>query len=223
MKAPAEIEIPQKRGEALIQSLNWRYATKKFDPERGIKTEDMDTLMEALRLSASSMGLQPYRFLRIRDAALRKELRAASMDQAQITDAAEMIVFAAKRKYTETDISDFLQESQEQRGYSDEDVEKRRKSIRKHVNSFDENEFLNWTSRQLYIAVGQLLCSAASLGIDACPMEGFKAKEYARILSLDSKGLQAFAVVTLGYRLPEDALAKQAKIRLPQSKLFIEY
>lgn len=206
----------------IIDALNWRYATKKFDPSRKLSAEDMDTLMEALRLSASSMGLQPYRFLRITDPEVRKQLREVSFDQPQITDAAEMIVFAAKPEYTDSDIDDFLAESRARRGFSDEDIAKRKKSIQKHVAGFKGKELLEWTSRQMYIAIGQLLATAALMEIDACPMEGIKAPEYERILKLDEKGLQAFAVVTLGYRSEEDDLAEKPKIRLPREILFEE-
>lgn len=215
-----EINTETVAESTIIDALNWRYATKKFDPNRKVSPEDMDTLKEALRLSASSMGLQPYRFLHITDPEVRKQLREVSFDQPQITDASEMIVFAAKAAYTDADIDDFLEESQKRRGYTDDQIADRKKSIRKHVDGFEGEELPNWTSRQLYIAVGQLLTTAAMMRIDACPMEGIKAPEYGRILKLDEKDLKAFAVVTLGYRSEEDSLAKEPKIRLPREILF---
>lgn len=206
----------------IIDALNWRYATKKFDPSRKVSADDMDTLMEATRLAASSMGLQPYRFLRITDPEVRKQLREVSFDQPQITDASDMIVFTAKTDYTDTDIDDFLEESQKRRGFDDDQIAKRKKSIQKHVAGFKGAELLNWNARQLYISIGQLLTTAAMMEIDACPMEGIKAPEYERILKLEKKGLKAFAVVTLGYRSDDDELADQAKIRLPRNLLFEE-
>lgn len=218
-----ETKTEENTARQVIEALNWRYATKKFDPSRKVSAEDMDTLKEAVRLSASSMGLQPYRFLHITDPELRKQLRAVSFDQPQITDASEMIVFAAKSDYSNADIDAFLEASQKRRAYSEEQIAKRKKSIRKHVDGFQGEELLNWTSRQLYISIGQLLTTAAMMKIDACPMEGIKAPEYARILKLDEKGLNAFAVVTLGYRSEEDGLAEEPKIRLPREILFEEY
>lgn len=206
----------------VMEALNWRYATKKFDPKRKVADQDMDTLMEAVRLAASSMGLQPYRFFRITDPEVRKQLREVSFDQPQITDASDMIVFTAKSSYTDSDIDDFLEESKKRRGFSEDAIASRKKTILKHVGGFDGDEFLQWASRQLYISIGQLLTTAAVMGIDACPMEGIKAPEYGRILKLDDRDLQAFAVVTLGYRSDEDELADQAKIRLPREILFEE-
>jgi nitroreductase len=206
----------------IIDALNWPYATKKFDVGRKVSAEDMDTLMEAVCLSASSMGLQPYRFLRITDPDVRRQLREVSFDQPQITDASELIVFTAKPEYTGADIDEFLEESQKRRGFDDDQIAKRKKSIEKHVAGFKGEELLNWTSRQLYIAIGQLLTTAAMMEIDACPMEGIKNDEYSRLLKLDQRGLKAFAVVTLGYRSDEDSLAEEAKIRLPREVLFEE-
>lgn len=217
-----ETETEMNTATRIIDALNWRYATKKFDPNRKISAEDMDTLTEAVRLAASSMGLQPYRFLRITDPDVRKELREVSFDQPQITDASEMIVFAAKTDYTDADIDDFLDESQKRRGFTDDQIADRKKSIRKHVAGFKGEDLVRWNARQMYIAIGQLLTTAALIKIDACPMEGIKAPEYGRILNLDEKGLKAFAVVTLGYRSDEDKLADEAKIRLPREILFEE-
>ncbi|MCA1752901.1 MAG: nitroreductase family protein [Flavobacteriales bacterium] len=142
---------------SVIDALNWRYATKKFDPKSKVTAEDMDTLMEAIRLAASSMGLQPYRFLRITDSKVRKQLREVSFDQPQITDASDMIVFAAKTDYTDADIDDFLEESQKQRGFDDNQIAQRKKSIQKHVAGFKGEDLLRWNARQMYIAIGQLL------------------------------------------------------------------
>lgn len=204
-----------------MEALDWRYATKKFDTGRSIPAEDLQTLLQALRLSPSSMGLQPYRFLRIADPRLRAELQNVSFSQSQITQASELIVFAAKTEYTDADIDEFLDASQKARGYSDNDIEKRAKSIRKHVERFNGEELLQWNARQLYIAMGQLLTSAALMGIDACPMEGIKAADYERILELE--GLDVCAVVCLGYRAADDGLASQAKVRLPLDTLIKTY
>ncbi len=208
--------------EQIIESLEWRYATKKFDPSRNIPESDMNVLLKALQLAPSSMGLQPYRFLRITDADTRKALKEASMNQSQITDAAELIVFTAMEQYTEGDIDAFLRVGQERRQYSDEAIAKRKASISKYVNGFSPEKALEWHARQLYIAMGQLLTVAAMLGIDACPMEGIKADAYAEILDLQNKGLRAFAVVTLGYRSTDDSLAQEPKIRMPLSTLLKE-
>lgn len=215
------IESTHKMDVQLMEALEWRYATKKFDTNRAISDADLRTLMQAMRLAPSSMGLQPYRFLRITDPKLRAELQKVSFNQSQITQASELIVFAAKTEYTDADIDEFLDASQKARGFSDEDIAKRAKSIRKHVDGFSKEDLPQWNAKQLYIAMGQLLTSAALMGIDACPMEGVKPEEYASILKLE--GLEVCAVVCLGYRSSDDALATQAKIRLPLETLVKTY
>lgn len=203
----------------LMEALNWRYATKKFDPDKKIPEGKVEELLEVLRLAPSSMGLQPYKFVRVLDTKLRQSLQRVSMNQLQITEASELIVFAARTDYTDVDISSFLEISQQARGFSDDDIEKRRQSLKNYVGKFDEGKFVDWAARQLYIALGMLLTAAAVSGIDACPMEGVKGKDYDEILGLKDQHLQTFAVVTLGYRAPDDALAEKAKIRFPKETL----
>jgi len=205
--------------EEIIQALNWRYATKKFDPEKKLSEDQVEGLLETLRLTASSMGLQPYRFIHVKDDKVRKELRAHSYDQPQITDASELIVFAAKNKFTQADIEEIVKREGRLRGYEDEAIEKRIASVTRYVDRKDEDEFLAWTSRQLYISIGNLLSAAALMWVDACPMEGIKGKEYDRILGLEPLNLRSFAVVTLGFRSESDGYASKTKVRLPRERI----
>jgi nitroreductase len=203
----------------LIEALNHRYATKRFDPNRKLAPEQVKALLEALRLSASSMGLQPYRFIHVKDSDVRQELRVHSYDQPQITDASELVVFAAKTEYSDEDIRDIVTREGKLRGYDDEQIKKRIASVTKYVRGKEGDRLFHWNARQLYIAIGNVLTSAAVLGIDACPMEGIKGKEYDRILGLETLNLKSLAVVTLGYRSSEDTYAKKAKVRLPAEKI----
>ncbi len=207
--------------EELIHELNWRYATKKFDTDRALSESTLQTLLEALRLSPSSMGLQPYKFLRISNAALRSELRTVSSNQPQITDAAELIVFAASTMISETEVERFVRMGGELRDYTEEAIQKRIASLNKFISGKKDDELFEWSARQAYIAIGQLLTSAASLGVDACPMEGINKGEYNRILELEKLHLKSLAVVTLGYRSEYDQTATLPKIRKPFDELFI--
>lgn len=220
MKTPTKHMTEQ---ETLIQSLMWRYATKKFDAKKRIPEAQVQELLEVLRLAPSSMGLQPYKFVRVSDPDLRDKLQGVSMNQSQITEASELIVFAAKTVYTDDDIHSFLDVSQRERGFSDDDIEKRRKSLQKYVGKFDDGQFVDWAARQMYIALGMLLTAAAVSGIDACPMEGIKGEAYDEILGLGEENLQTFAVVTLGYRSSDDALAGKAKIRFSKDDLIKQF
>jgi nitroreductase len=206
-------------GNDIVEALNWRYATKKFDPEKKLGDEQVESLLETIRLSASSMGLQPYRFIHVKDEALRRELRSHSYDQPQITDASELIVFAAKEKFTDEDISQIVEREGEIRGYDKEKIEKRVKSVTKYVRSKNPDEFFAWTGRQTYIAIGKLLSAAALMRVDACPMEGIKGEDYDRILGLETLNLRSLAVVTLGFRSENDAYASKPKVRLPKDQI----
>lgn len=206
-------------GNDIVEALNWRYATKKFDPDKKLNDEQVESLLETIRLSASSMGLQPYRFIHVKDQALRRELREHSYDQPQITDASELIVFAAKEVFTDEDISQIVEREGEIRGYDKEKIEKRVNSVTKYVRGKKPDEFFAWTARQTYIAIGNLLSAAALMRIDACPMEGIKGKHYDRILELETLNLRSLAVVTLGFRSENDAYASKPKVRLPKEKI----
>lgn len=205
----------------LTDVLNWRYATKKFDPEKKLSDIQIETLMESLRLAPSSMGLQPYTFVRVTKVEVRHALRKVSSNQAQITDASDILVFAAHKAITEQDIRNFVKKGAMLRGYPDDSVEPRVSSVKRQVEKYSREELLEWNSRQAYIAMGQLLAAAALLKIDACPMEGIDKSAYNRILDLNSLNLQALAVVALGFRSVDDALQFHPKVRKSHKELFL--
>lgn len=204
----------------LIESLNWRYATKKFDPSRKVTSEDLKTLKEAIRLSASSYGLQPYEVLVIEDPEIRKQLKEASWGQTQITDASHLIVFANKTNVTAKDTEAYMNNISKTRNIPVENLSGFSDMINNTVISLPQEAKHTWTAKQTYIALGSLLAAAAELRIDACPMEGFDPEGYNRILGLDEKGLNASVIATIGYRAQEDDTQHYAKVRRPAEELF---
>jgi nitroreductase len=208
--------------EQLLEQLNWRYATKQFDASRKIPAEQWAALEGALHLSPSSFGMQQWAFVVVEDPALREQLKAASWGQPQITDSSHMVVFAAKKEVTEKDVDTYMQRIAEVRGVSPADLSGFRDMVAGMVlQGKTEDERAVWTSRQVYIPIGVLLTSAALMGLDACPMEGFNAAEYDRILGLGEKGLTALAVVTVGYRSPEDKYAELPKVRFAAEEVIL--
>lgn len=205
----------------LIDKLNWRYATKKFDPDKKLSQSQVNGLMEILRLAPSSMGLQPYTFVRVVDQEIRKQLRQVSSNQAQITDASEIIVFAAHKRISTEDIQTFVQLGSDLRGYPADALERRVISIKRYVDGFTSDGLLEWNARQAYIAMGQLLTAAAMSEIDACPMEGIDKEQYNRILGMNSLNLQTLAVVALGFRSTTDESQNMPKVRKPVEQLFL--
>lgn len=208
--------------DQLTEQLNWRYATKQFDPARKVPADQWAALEESIRLAPSSYGVQPWAFIVVENPALREELKAASWGQPQITDASHMVVFAAKKDITEQDVDIYMQRTAEVRGVPVADLAGFRGMIAGSVVAGkDAAERATWASRQTYIAMGFLLSSAALMGLDACPMEGISPADYDRILGLEEKGLSALAVVTLGYRSPEDKYASLPKVRFPADQVIL--
>jgi nitroreductase len=206
----------------LLEQLHWRYATKKFDATRKIPQEHWQTLEQALVLSASSYGLQPYRFLVIRDPALRARLSPAANKQPQILDASHLVVFCAFTDITVAHVDHFIALTAQASGAPAEKLAPYRQHIMGDLVNGPRHAIIqDWCKRQTYLALGNLLASAAVLGIDACPMEGFSPADFDAILGLPAQQLAATVLCTLGYRSAEDHRANAPKMRFPASELIV--
>jgi nitroreductase len=204
----------------LLEQLNWRYATKQFDPKRKISEADWATLEEALRLSPSSGGLQPWKFIIVTDPAMRAKLLPASYGQRQISEASHLVVFAAKNNLDVADVDAHVRHLAAGQGVSIEALAPfRNVLVGGIVQAMNETARNAWARNQTYIALGNLLTSAAMLGIDACPMEGFDRAQYDEILGLKAKGYASAVIATLGYRSTEDKYASSPKVRFPKEQL----
>ncbi|MGB3149750.1 MAG: NAD(P)H-dependent oxidoreductase [Maribacter sp.] len=204
----------------IIDKLNWRYATKKFDSSRKISKDNLDTLLEAIRLSASSYGLQPYHILVVDNEDLREKLRPVSWGQSQITDASHLIVFTNKTTFDEDLVDNYLDNVSETRGVSKKDLKVYSDFMKSNLMRLSDAEKELWTAKQVYLAVGNLMTVAAELNIDSCPMEGFEAAQYNKILDLEAKDLNATIVLAVGYRAQEDETQHYAKVRKSTKELF---
>lgn len=204
----------------LLSALRWRYSTKIFDATRRIPPTTWSALEESLVLSASSFGLQPYRFLVVANPEIRAQLLPHAWGQRQVVDASHFVVFAARTGFTEAEIDAFLKLTASTRNAPLESLTGYRGMMTGMLLSEGFQPILpHWAARQAYIALGGLLESAAVLGVDACPMEGFVPAEFDRILGLTSQGLTAVVACALGYRSPDDKYARLAKVRPPKSDL----
>jgi nitroreductase len=204
----------------LLEALRWRYATKAFDPNRKLPAATWNTLREALVLSPSSFGLQPYRFIVVNDPATRAKLMPHAWGQRQVVDASHFIVFAARTTMTEAEIDRFVSRIIEVRGGSREALAGYRQMMTGSLLGDDARARIpHWTARQCYIALGNLLTSAAFLGVDACPMEGFVPAEFDRILGLPAQGYAVVVCCALGYRSADDKYATVPKVRFPAEEL----
>ena len=206
--------------DTLIQALNWRYATKVFDPARKVSEADLDALLQSLVLTPSSFGLQPYRFLVVTDPAVRARLREASWGQGQVCDCSHLVVFLARQQMTEADVDHYIQRIAQVRGDKPENLAAYRSMmVGTLVTGPRAATVPEWAARQAYIALGQFMASAALLGLDTCPMEGIDPRQYDAILGLDATPFRTVVACPVGYRADSDKYATLAKVRFPVEEL----
>ncbi len=207
--------------EQLLESLNWRYATKVFDPAKKIPADTWQTLEHALVLTPTSYGLQPYKFLVINNPAKRAELLPHSFNnKSQVMDASHLVVFAARTKLAEADVDYWIQRLAEGRNISSESLSAYRGRMLGDVVNGPRGKIAHeWATRQAYIALGNLMTCAAVLKIDACPMEGINPSEYDRILNLSNSDYATVVACALGYRSSQDKYANAAKVRFETKEL----
>ena len=209
--------------EILHDQMNWRYACKKFDSTKKIREADWNILTESLRLSASSYGLQPWKFLVIQNPELRKQLQEKSWGQTPVTEASHFIVFTYKEKVDEAHIDKFIQQTAKARGVEAAALDGYKKVIMGDLVSGPRSQIINWwAQRQCYIAMGTLLTTAALMEIDTLPMEGLDPAAYDQILKLEGSGWKTVAAVACGYRSADDKYQHIKKVRF-ETQDIIEY
>jgi len=206
--------------DAALAQLHWRYATKKFDPTRTIPAEVWAVLEQALVLAPSSVGLQPWKFVVVTDPAVRTTLQPAAYGQAQIVDASHLVVICGKAPPTATDADRHVARTAEVRGVPVEALAGFRKMVVGAAGKPPE-EAAAWAARQAYLALGMFLTTAAMIGVDACPMEGFDPPKFDEILGLKAHGVAALALVAAGYRAADDKYAGVPKVRLPVGEVVV--
>ncbi|CAL1521475.1 NAD(P)H-dependent oxidoreductase [Chitinophaga sp. MM2321] len=203
----------------ILQKLEWRYAVKKFDAARKLSAAQLDRIIAATRLSASSYGLQPYKILVVENPAVREQLRKASWNQTQITDASHLVVFARYNDLQASHVDDYTKNIAATRNINPEDLAGFAGVMKGTVNRLDAKDAAVWTSKQAYLALGTLLTAAAAEDIDACPMEGFDAAQYDEILGLKDKGLATVVIAAIGFRADDDVMQHAKKVRKPMDEL----
>lgn len=204
---------------ALIDSLNWRYATKRMTGET-VSTEKLHAILDATQLSASSYGLQPYTILVVSDPEVKLQLQAAAYGQPQLIESSHILIFCALENITETTVSDFINQIAAKRGVAAESLKGYQDMIQGTINGLSQEQQQIWGTKQAYIALGTALVAAAEQEIDACPMEGFAADKFSEILGLKEKGLKAVVILPLGYRSAEDQSSGAVKVRKEKAELF---
>jgi nitroreductase len=204
----------------IIDDLNWRYATKKYDAEKKISTEDFETICESLRLVPSSYGLQPVKYIVINNKSMREKLLPLAYNQPQITDASHLIVICSYRNISPKMVGEYLSLMSETRNIPLEDLSKFGENMDASFAKLSTEELCEWTAKQGYISLGHIMHTCANLRIDATPMEGFNKTSFDEALNLASKNLQSVLLLAVGYRSSEDNLAGLVKVRKSTENLF---
>lgn len=204
--------------DSLLTSLRWRAAVKKYDPAKKIPAERWAALEEAMVLAPSSYGLQAMKFFVIEDPATRAKLSEAGYGQSQILSADKLVVFAVKKDFGAADVERYVERISEVRRLPALALEPFKKTMLASA-SLPPEKVAAWLTRQVYIALGVFVASAAALGVDASPMEGFDKDKYDEILGLPAKGYNAVVIAAAGYRADDDAYSAQKKVRFPKEQL----
>ncbi len=202
-------------------NLQWRYATKKFDPTKKLTDAQLNDLLDAMQLSASSYGLQPYKFIVVTNPELREKIKEHAWGQSQVTDASHLIVICAQKTIDENYVDAFVDLVAKERGVPTDALKGYRDMMVGTVKGRTPEELATWMKCQAYISLGFLLSAAAQNKIDACPMEGFDPAHVNVDLGIVEENLTAVAFCPVGFRAADDASAAYKKVRFPKEELFI--
>ncbi|PYB73001.1 MULTISPECIES: NAD(P)H-dependent oxidoreductase [Rhizobium] len=204
---------------ALIEKLNWRYATKKMDPSKVVPEDKVERIVEAARLAPTSSGLQPFEVIVVTNPDVRARIQEIAWNQAQVTEGSHLLVFAAWDNYTADRINDMFDLVNEERGFTNEGWENYRQMLLNSYPARDEQVNFEHAARQAYIGFGMSVAAAAFEGVDATPMEGFDPAKLDEILGLREKGLRSVTILPLGYRADDgDWLVNLKKVRRPKDQ-----
>lgn len=207
----------------LIDKLNWRYATKKYDASKKVAADKVERILEAIRLAPTSSGLQPFEVLLVTNPEKRAQMQTVAWNQAQVTEASHLLVFAAWDNITEARIDMMFDLTNEQRGFINEGWEAYRKQLKGIVAARGDQANFDAAARQAYIALGVALVAAAEEQVDATPMEGFDPAAVDEILGLKERGLRSVVILPLGYRANDgDWLVNLKKVRRSRDHLVSE-
>ena len=204
--------------QSLIASLKQRYAVKSFLPD-ALPAETVEALKAAANLTPTSLGLQPIRLIHVRDKATREAM--VPFSQPKVASASELFVIAAEIRLSATSAAHYMRRIADVRGATEDALADFGNVVRGAIASRNPSERIEWAHRQAYLVLGNLLSACALLGVDACPMEGFKASEIDRILGLSARGLTTSVMLAAGVRDPGDAFANFAKVRRPANEFVI--
>lgn len=201
-----------------IESLQWRYATKKFDSEKNLETSQLELLAQAFNLTATSYGLQPCRLIVVQDQDLKEEMVPHSYGQMQVKDASAVLVICTTA-VDEQYVKDYFSIVKKERNTPDDVIQPFQDFLTSSFSKKESEEIELWAKNQAYLILGNLLTVCAQQQIDSCPMEGFVPEKIDELLDLKSKGLKSSLLLPVGYRATDDLMSQLKKVRRPQKEM----
>jgi len=205
-----------------IESLQWRYAVKKFDKNKYLSTSQLNTLKEAFNLTATSYGLQPLKLVVVKNKSIQEELVLHSWNQPQVVDASHVLVICVPQKYTSQEVENYFKLVQDIRETPEAIIAPFKKFLTAEIEKKTQEELLIWNKNQAYLALGNLLTVCALEKIDACPMEGFVPEKYDEVLDLTAQNLTSVLVLPVGFRADDDYMKDLKKVRKNIEDVVIE-
>ena len=206
----------------IIEKLEWRYATKKFDKTKEIASKKIDILKKAFNLTATSYGLQPIKLLIVQNKKVQQQLVEHSFNQQQVIDASHLLIICVPKKFTSKAVDNYFKLVKEIRNTPDEVTQPFKDYMKADIEKQNEDFLFQWNKNQAYIALGNLLTVCAVEGIDSCPMEGFVPEKYDQVLKLNDRNLTSVLALPIGYRAEDDFMKTQRKVRKPINEVVLE-
>ena len=203
-----------------IDALKQRYSVKKFDRERQVPADVLQNILEAGKLSASSLGLQPYKILIAESAEIKSKLIPAFYNPSQISTCSHLVILISKKNVDDSYIDGYFRHISDVREVPVDSLDLFRKNIEGYTKKQAQDEVAVWAEKQAYIVLGNLMFAAALEKVDSCPMEGFKKDFIEEIMGLDKEKESVAVTLALGYRSADDTFQHLKKVRKPDQKLF---
>lgn len=207
---------------SIIEKLNWRYATKKFDTTKQLSDSQLEILKEAFNLTALSYGLQTLKMVVVGDKSIRENLVALAFGQRQVADASHLLVLCIQNEIDTDDVEEHFDTVKAIRNTPDEILDPFKEQLKSTIETMPESKKSDWATKQAYIALGNLMTVCAVEEIDSCPMEGFLPEELDKVLNLDKYELKSVLLLPVGFRAEDDMFASLKKVRKPISDTVLE-
>ncbi len=207
---------------SIIEKLNWRYATKKFDTTKQLSDSQLEILKEAFNLTALSYGLQTLKMVVVSDKSIRENLVALAFGQRQVADASHLLVLCIQKEIDTDDVEEHFDTVKAIRNTPDEILDPFKEQLKSTIETMPDSKKSDWATKQAYIALGNLMTVCAIEEIDSCPMEGFLPEELDKVLNLDKYELKSVLLLPVGFRAEDDMFASLKKVRKPISDTVLE-